>query len=147
MRIYLDTCCYNRPFDEQKQEIIRRETHAKMEIQKMIRHKKLELVTSYILETENAENPYDGKRLAIKGFVDAHSTIFVSEENSGKVEKMSREIEQTGVHIMDACHVACAILAGCDVFITTDKRLLKYHTDAIRLMKPEDFLAEKEDKT
>ena len=37
---------------------------------------------------------------------------------------------------MDACHVACAILAECDFFFTADKRLLKYQTDEIRVMNP-----------
>ena len=32
MRVYLDNCCYNRPFDEQSQLRIRLETEAKMEV-------------------------------------------------------------------------------------------------------------------
>ena len=32
MRIYLDNCCYNRPFDEQTQLRIRLETEAKLPI-------------------------------------------------------------------------------------------------------------------
>ena len=36
---------------------------------------------------------------------------------------------ETGVKSMDALHVACAILAGSDFFITTDDRLLKYQTE------------------
>ena len=32
MRVYLDNCCYNRPFDEQTQLKVRLETEAKMEI-------------------------------------------------------------------------------------------------------------------
>jgi predicted nucleic acid-binding protein len=36
-------------------------------------------------------------------------------------------------------YVACAIIAKCDYFITTDKRLLKYHNDKIKLINPIDF--------
>ena len=32
IRVYLDNCCYNRPFDEQTQLRVRHETEAKMEI-------------------------------------------------------------------------------------------------------------------
>ena len=32
MRVYLDNCCYNRPFDEQSQLRIRLETEARMEV-------------------------------------------------------------------------------------------------------------------
>jgi len=28
LKIYLDNCCYNRPFDEQSQDLIRLETEA-----------------------------------------------------------------------------------------------------------------------
>ena len=33
MRVYLDNCCYNRPFDPQEQLRIRLETEAKLEVQ------------------------------------------------------------------------------------------------------------------
>ena len=50
MRIYLDNCCFNRPFDDQKQLRIRIEAEAKLNIQENIRAGKLELVWSYILD-------------------------------------------------------------------------------------------------
>lgn len=37
MRIYLDNCCYNRPYDEQGQLRIRLETEAKLRIQHLMR--------------------------------------------------------------------------------------------------------------
>lgn len=37
MRVYLDNCCYNRPFDEQGQLRVRLETEAKLEIQTQMR--------------------------------------------------------------------------------------------------------------
>ena len=37
MRVYLDNCCYNRPFDDQAQLRIRLETEAKLEIQTQMR--------------------------------------------------------------------------------------------------------------
>jgi predicted nucleic acid-binding protein len=59
------------------------------------------------------------------------------------VEK-ARDIMKTGVKYKDACHVSCALLAECDCFITTDKRLLKYNTDKIKMMNPLDFVKELE---
>lgn len=55
-------------------------------------------------------------------------------------------IMNTGVKFKDACHVASAIYAGCKYFISTDKRLLKYQTDRIRLVTPIEFIAETEDE-
>ena len=44
MRVYLDNCCYNRPFDEQVQLSVRLETEAKMEVQSQMRFGILEYV-------------------------------------------------------------------------------------------------------
>ena len=61
LKIYLDICSYNRPFDSQTQIKIRLETEAKLYIQAGIRKKKYSLVWSYILDYENENSPYGGK--------------------------------------------------------------------------------------
>ncbi len=48
MRVYLDNCTFNRPFDDQTQIRISLETEAKLYIQERIRDRTLELVWSYI---------------------------------------------------------------------------------------------------
>jgi hypothetical protein len=58
LRIYLDNCSFNRPFDDQTQLKIKIETQAKLYIQSKILNGDLELVWSYILEFENSENPF-----------------------------------------------------------------------------------------
>ena len=50
----------------------------------------------------------------------------------------------TGIRLMDACHIACAIIAGCDVFLSTDKRVLKYKSADIRILNPATFLIEED---
>jgi hypothetical protein len=65
LRIYLDNCTFNRPFDNQLQMKIRLETEAKLYIQSGIREKKYTLVWSYILDFENDGNPYEEKRKSI----------------------------------------------------------------------------------
>ena len=50
MRIYLDNCCYNRPYDSQSEFKVSMETRAKLHIQEMIRNGRLELIGSYMLE-------------------------------------------------------------------------------------------------
>lgn len=37
MRVYLDNCCYNRPFDEQSQLKVLLESLAKLDIQRQMR--------------------------------------------------------------------------------------------------------------
>ncbi len=53
MRVYLDNCAFNRPFDDQSQIRIRLESEAKLYIQEKIEKKEIELVWSYILDIEN----------------------------------------------------------------------------------------------
>ncbi len=47
---------------------------------------------------------------------------------------------KTGIKVKDAYHVACAVYSSCDCFLTTDDRLLKYHTSEIQMLNPIDFI-------
>lgn len=69
MRIYLDNCCFNRPYDDQSNIRVSLETQAKLYIQDMIRNQKLELVSSYMLRFENEQNPYNMRKQAIAEFI------------------------------------------------------------------------------
>ena len=68
MRVYLDNCTFNRPFDDQIQIRIRLETEAKLYIQEKIRDGILELVWSYILDYENLANPFEERRNIIQNW-------------------------------------------------------------------------------
>ncbi len=48
MKIYLDNCTFNRPFDDQSYIRIRIESEAKLYVQEKIKDGELELVWSYI---------------------------------------------------------------------------------------------------
>lgn len=144
--IYPDNCCYNRPYDDQSQLRINLEALAKLDIQQQIRRGTLALASSYILVAENAANRFASKRQDIQDFIDRYTHTYVSEESDAKVKELAREIMNTGVKLMDACHVACAILGRCDCFITTDKRLLKYQSERIKMMNPVAFIMEMEDR-
>ncbi len=52
MRVYLDNCCYNRPFDNQAQVKVFLETVAKLSIQQKMRAGEVEYVWSSVLEFE-----------------------------------------------------------------------------------------------
>ncbi len=65
MIIYLDNCCFNRPFDYQSQLRIKLETEAKLKIQDEIRAGRFQLAWSYILDLENVNNPYNERKRQI----------------------------------------------------------------------------------
>lgn len=122
MRIYLDNCCFNRPFDDQSQIRIRLESEAKLFIQHAVINKKLELVWSYMLDYENSANPFEERRMAIERWR-KNATVFIAA--TPEVVARAESIAATGVAAKDALHVACALAALCDWFLTTDDTLLK----------------------
>jgi hypothetical protein len=70
MRVYLDNCCFNRPFDDQTQTRTRLEAEAKLEIQQRIINMNIELAWSYVLDYENQANPFEERREAIARWKD-----------------------------------------------------------------------------
>ena len=139
LRIYLDSCCYNRPYDDQSQIRISLEAQAKIFIQNAVRYGKIELVTSFVLRYENNKNPYANKRISIGDFIEKYTTVFVDFDKIAEIKKIAEEIMSTGIKEVDAAHIACAILAD-DYFLTTDHRVLKYRNDKIEIMNPIEFL-------
>ena len=144
MKIYLDNCCYNRPYDQVKQLTVEFEARAKLNIQQEIKYGRLELVTSEVLIYEIQNHPIEMTRNAILAFVEDNSSFHVGAEHNKEIDQKARQIMETGIHYKDACHVASALYAQCDFFLTTDKRLLKYKTDQIRMRNPIDFIREME---
>ena len=140
MRVYLDNCCYNRPYDDQSYLRISLEAQAKLMIQSEIREKHIELSSSYILMYENDKNPYDIRKKAIRNFVKQNVSVYINGENFADVEKIAEDIIKTGIKTADACHIAAAILSQSDYFITTDDRVLKYTSDKITVTDPISFI-------
>lgn len=145
MRIYMDNCCYNRPYDEQSQMRIHLETEAKLHIQDMVKNGEVELVVSYALTYENGKNRFAHKREAILEFMKANASYYVGIENDKQVAEIAESIKLTGVKDMDALHVACAIFSESKFFITTDDRVLKYQSENIQVVTPGEFIRRWED--
>ncbi len=144
MRIYLDMCCYNRPYDDQSQLKVAMEAQSKLYIQSLIKDKKLELIVSYMLRYECSKNPFEMRRNTIFDFMRENAFGYVGDERKEAVEAKAAEIMKTGVKFKDACHVASAIYARCEYFITTDVRLLKYCTEEIKMVTPIEFITDME---
>ena len=142
MRVYLDNCSYNRPYDDQSQLRISLETQAKLRIQDMIKDGEIELVSSYILLYENSKNPYMLRQRTVRGFVEDYVSVYIDIDRSDEVKEIAETIMKTGVKTADAFHVACSIIAESDFFISTDDRLLKYQTERVKLIDPVTFIRE-----
>lgn len=139
MKIYLDNCCFNRPFDDQSQIKIYLEAQAKLDIQKKIKQGKYDLVWSYILEYENKMNPFEERKESIikwKKIAKEHIM-----ENAEIVE-FAEEINKKGIKPKDSIHISCAKYSKCEYFITTDRLLLNKNIEGIRIINPTQFILE-----
>lgn len=121
-RIYLDVCCFNRPYDDQSSETIRLETEAKLFIQDAIRTGQIEFLWSFMLSFENAANPFDDCREAISEWK-ILSVDNISAQDS--ILERAHSYEKLGIGPKDALHLSCAIAGKADYFLTTDKDILK----------------------
>lgn len=121
IRIYLDNCCFNRPFDDQSQIRIRLESEAKLRIQNDILEGEFELVWSYILDAENSANPFEERKMPIWDW--RQYAIIVVTEDPTILEK-AKSLTQLGLRSKDALHISCAISALCRYFLTKDDQLL-----------------------
>ncbi|GAB6888954.1 PIN domain-containing protein [Desulfothermus okinawensis JCM 13304] len=122
MKLYLDNCCFNRPFDDQSQIRIRLETEAKLKIQEEIRSGRFQLVWSYILDYENNKNPYKERRIRIEKW-----KLYAVEdiEESPQLIETAKKVNGKGFQKVDSLHIACAIIGRCEYFLSTDDHILK----------------------
>jgi predicted nucleic acid-binding protein len=140
LKIYLDNCCYNRPFDDFTIGMNALEANAKVFIQSLVKYKSVALYYSFISQIEIDDSPYEERREYILDFIETNATGFIGKRRFDEIETLAEEIMQTGIKKKDAAHLACAIIAGCDYFITTDKRVCNYRTDRIKIVNPIKFI-------
>lgn len=122
LKIYLDNCCFNRPYDNQKDIKIKIETEAKLIIQEKIKEKELDFAWSYILEYENNNNPFEERKIEIKLWKDLAQSTIIEDK---KILELMNKIVKKGLKPLDSLHIACAIELGCDYFVTVDRGIIK----------------------
>ncbi|MDL1968496.1 MAG: PIN domain-containing protein [Deltaproteobacteria bacterium] len=139
MKIYLDNCSFNRPFDDRSSMRIKLETEAKLFVQEKILIGKLQLIWSHILEYENMQNPFVERRNAIIEWKKIAAEKIGGTEN---VVARASEFTRHGVKSKDALHIACAIEGKAEYFLTTDDKLLKKlaKTKELIVINPVNFI-------
>ncbi|MFN3533554.1 MAG: PIN domain-containing protein [Candidatus Brocadia sp.] len=133
MKLYLDLCVYNRPFDNQGNERIALETSAFIYILEKVEGHKYTLVVSDALIYENNANPDEQRKMRVNSYFQL-SREFVSTEDSdiGKV----KFLKKLGFTDIDALHIVLAERSNVDFFITCDDdiiKLYKKYNDSIRV--------------
>jgi len=136
-RLYLDNCCFNRPYDDQTNLNIRLEAEAKLFIQNEIIKGNYELTWSFMMDYEITANPFYDRQLA---FIKWKKIAVLDIDPTERILLKGREIMQNNIKQKDALHIACAIKAECDYFFTTDKKVLNKNIPEIKLINPLDFI-------
>nr|VFK66513.1 MAG: hypothetical protein BECKUNK1418G_GA0071005_10966 [Candidatus Kentron sp. UNK]VFK71863.1 MAG: hypothetical protein BECKUNK1418H_GA0071006_10856 [Candidatus Kentron sp. UNK] len=144
MRLYLDNCAFNRPFDDQSHIRVRLEAEAKLYLQGRIEEGKTARAWSYILDIENDQNPFEEKKNAIAKW---KRLAVVDVEETESLKERADSFVASGVKAKDVLHVSAAIEGKADFFITTDDRLLKKlaGTTEIQAANPIDVVGEFDD--
>ena len=96
MRLYLDNCCFNRPFDDQSNLRIKLESEAKLKIKEWC-------------EQINRWAAYAADDI----------------QESVELLSFAKNLRHYRFQKIDALHIASVITASADVFMTTDDGILK----------------------
>jgi len=136
-KLYLDNCCFNRPFDDQSPLLVRLETEAKLFIQEGIKIGTFELVWSYVLDIENNANPHPNRKKSTQAWKSFAQTDV---EESETLLVLMESFERRRLKSKDALHLAAAAVASADFFITVDRGILNKKIEEIRVMNPEQFV-------
>lgn len=122
IRLYLDVCCFNRPFDDQTQARIRLETEAVLEIVARCEAGDWQLLSSEALELEVAQTPDGERRESVELVLEVAKERLMLDED---IQRRGVEIQAFGFQGYDALHIAFAESANADAFLSTDDRLLR----------------------
>ena len=124
MRIYLDNCCYNRPFDNKEQERVHKEIRAIFSIFLDSKTKGVSILGSSILQNEISKITNVKKKANILSLCEQFLSETINIDNN--VFNRSKEImSNSNIKQMDALHLASAEKGNADLFVTVDDKLIK----------------------
>ena len=125
MFIYFDTCCLNRPYDDQSQPRIQLEAAAVLAILERVTAGDVQLASSSVLQFDIHRIADQTRRNGILHFLSYSSSY----------QPLTTEIEQRGIWLnklgfkrLDSLHLAAAEALKLDVLLTTDDQLLRRAT-------------------
>lgn len=122
MRIYLDVCCLNRPFDDHTQDRIRLESEAVLTVLSRSQIEGWILLSSEAVDIEISKIPDEDRRQKVN-FLSLTSQSYITIDKN--IEKRAIKLEELGIKPFDALHIACAEKGKVDVLLTTDDNLLR----------------------
>lgn len=143
VRIYLDTCCLMRAFDDQSFPRVRLETLAISDVMGYVQAGQLEWVSGKTLYLEVSACPSNDRRdKALKWL----RLVSEWQDYAPEVVRQVKRLTKHGLAEWDARHIATAEIAKCDWFLTTDQTLIKRANKlsklSVRVANPTEFILE-----
>jgi hypothetical protein len=120
MIIYLGVCCLKRPFDDHAQPRVRVEAEAALGLLEQD-GELVTLIRSVAHHLENDQNPLAWRAGRVRAWLEGGS---LADTPAATLQARTRELMTHGFRGFGALHLACAEVAGADVFVTCDDRLL-----------------------
>ena len=122
MKVYLDCCCLQRPFDDKSYPRIAVEAEAVLVILSLCESDDLNLISSDALLFEIGRIPdQDRKEASLAILKIAKETLELSQE----IEILANKLEVSGLKPLDALHLAFASASKVGYFCTCDDKFLK----------------------
>jgi predicted nucleic acid-binding protein len=122
LRIYLDCCALQRPFDDQRQPRVKVEAEAVLVLLAMVEAGEIILLGSDVLE-------YEIRRISdLSRLQEVLSLFGLARERVQQnpiVTNLAQSVLALGIQPLDALHLASAEVGRVDFFATTDDKLLK----------------------
>ena len=142
-KLYLDNCCYNRPFDDLEQEKINLEAQAIKVIFNQYYNDKIKIYTSSAILYEMKNIRDDLKRNKV---LEVYNKLNLTNiPFSNKIKQRAVKLKEFNIKDMDALHLAYAESENIDYFITTDRLLINAfkRTDIkMNVINPVEFVME-----
>jgi len=144
IRIYLDSCCLGRLYDDNAQERVRREVEAVRAVLRRVRMGEVKLVASSMSVVENMRDSSHLRQQGAQLLLDM-ATVHVDFDDTDI--QRAEQLHGMGFGKADAYHVVAAEKASCDVLLTTDDRLIRkaaQHNQLlqVRVINPVDWAME-----
>ena len=144
LKLYLDNCCYNRPFDDLTNQKNYIESQAIIVILDLYKKDKLDIYKSKILDYEISQMKDNTKKNKI---VDVYSSLKSNYiDTTNEIIDRAEKLKEYNIKEKDALHISYAEHGNVDYFITVDKILIKSVSKVedlkIKVMNPIGFIME-----
>ena len=144
LKLYLDNCCYNRPFDDLTNQKNYIESQAIIVILDLYKKNNLEIYKSKILDYEISQMKDITKKNKI---LDVYSSIKSNYiDTTNEIIDKAEKFRKYNIKQKDALHIAFAECGNLDYFLTVDKILInatsKIKDLKIKVINPIEFIME-----